>query len=193
MLEHVGIWCEDNFFIVNNPSNTFSNIFYIFASFYIYRKDCFLAFFTFLTGLFSAFYHCFNIVLYQIYDFAGIYLVLTHLIYVYRKREHDKYFIIANGCLNGVSAITLTQNNLKFTPQTIVFILILYIYYLEPNKLNIKFIMCWFFILIAACCSIIDISKIYCDPTSPIQFHALWHLFSSISLCLIHIRFNHLF
>ena len=193
MLEEVNIWCEDNFFIVTNPSNTFSNIFYVLASFYIYKKDCFFAFFTFITGLFSAFYHCFDIVLYQIYDFAGIYLVLTHIIYIYRKREHDKYFVLSNAALNSVSILTLTEDDFKFTPQCIVFILILYIYYLEPNKLNIKFILSWFFLTIAAGCSIIDISKIHCIPTSPIQFHALWHLFSSISLCLIHTRFNHLF
>lgn len=193
MLKPVKIWCEDNFFIVKNPSNTFSNIFYVFAACYIHKNDPMLAFFTFMTGLFSAFYHCFDIVLYQIYDFAGIYLIVLHLIWKYQNKPHDVSFVASNCLLNVMSAVSLNHPDIKFLPQSTTVVLILYVLYLEKNKLNLKFILSGFFLIIAAMCSLIDVHRIYCIPTSFIQFHSLWHFFSSISLVLIHTRFNHLF
>ena len=114
MFNKVNLWCEDNFFIVNNPMNTFSNIFYAIVSYLIYNDDKFLSMFTMITAIFSSLYHTFDTVLFQVYDFSGIYLIVFYIIYKYYDRKLNLLFIIIQIIFNIISIISLTSNTYKF-------------------------------------------------------------------------------
>lgn len=194
MFQEVNIWCEDNVYIIKNPVNTISNVFYLISAYFIQKNDFNLGIFTFFTSITSGLYHNSNIVFFQIFDFTGIYLIVLTIIYNYTNYHIDFYFLSINIFLNVITVITLNSSTFKFTPQLITILLIFYILYLEKKKyksLSLKFKFSMIFLITGFTFSIVDAFKIYCVPTSFIQFHSLWHLFSSVSIYLIHTRFNY--
>lgn len=196
-------WCEASVCgIINEPANTWSNLVYLILTIWAYREvknnsDKTLLSFVpafFLMGLFSFAYHASYNFFAQWFDFLGMFLMTGLFISLNLNRlkilprDKMKSFYMGFLAFFGIMVIIfyLTYINI----QLIIVVQALFLIFSElklrkvnPDTKYKNFILGLVFILAAATFSVLDVTRVLCDPHNHyFQGHALWHLLSAISL-----------
>ncbi|MBT3586731.1 MAG: hypothetical protein HN509_17605 [Halobacteriovoraceae bacterium] len=195
-------WCEESLCSwIHEPANTWSNLAYLFVAIYLFKllrnSSSEFRWFSpamFLMGLFSLIYHASYNFYTQFFDFLGMYIFTLHLfcLNIYRLRKKSNYPLkLYLGLISLFSAITVFGYIYKIKFQVLIIIIagmiILSEYFcwkIKTTAINYQnYIISLFLIVIAATFSVLDISRTWCDPKNHwLQGHALWHLFSCLSL-----------
>ena len=194
-------WCEASTGgWINEPANTWSNFFYFFLAGWAYKATAkvedktlkaFAPAFLFM-GLFSFIYHASYNFFAQWLDFIGMFLMtgLFSALNLRRmgvlKRDKLFFFYSAFVLIFGIMVIIFYIKDIPI--QIIIAAQALFLMFSEIRLRNKEtkyknFFISVVLILVAVSFSIMDVTGVYCNPNNHLlQGHALWHLFSSISL-----------
>lgn len=206
-------WCEETVCAwISEPANTWSNIAYLVAAAFIMWRaykgghNSLLRLFgpiVFIMGSISFIYHMSNFYGTQILDFVGVFLLVSwtsgmNLIRAGKlKPKRLVPYIIAYNVLNVVLVHLMYGAGLKF--QFLMLIgafFILATEMLASKKLEVKYH--WFvtsltLLTLAITCSILDYSRVWCDPNLHGLFsqgHAWWHWISSVAMVTIYLHYS---
>ncbi len=197
-------WCEESLCRwIEEPANTWSNLSYIFAGIYILLKGrqtkstpiILLGWSAILMGAGSFAYHAINNYPLQIVDFAGMYfytsaIILFNLIrlgWVSKNNSTITYLILI---VINFLLIPLFQSVLHIHIQLIIAVNLVTMLVLEykmrqkDSTYSMKDLyLCLGLFAIAETFSLLDVSRIWCDPSRHIiQGHALWHWLGGIAV-----------
>lgn len=205
-------WCEETLCqVISEPANTWSNMSYIIAfvaMYFITRKLKsktlrYTPYAMLIMGLGSFYFHASNFYISQVFDFIGMFVFVHWLIALNLMRA--KFFDLAKAkiyylgfMLLNVIVIHLFYINMTNFQFLIVLavILILLSEYLARKKnskpKSSKYLtLALIGILIAETFSILDLSRVMCNPTNHIiQGHAIWHIVSGLALFWAFIYFK---
>ncbi|MEX0799435.1 MAG: ceramidase domain-containing protein [Bacteriovoracaceae bacterium] len=199
-------WCEETLCqVVSEPANTWSNIaFFIFAGIIFYfvkdKKSKSLkwipwAFLLMAAG--SFFYHTSNFYISQVLDFFGMYLLIHWLLALNLIRakifDHKKAVVFYASFIVANSVILHLMYLGQYRFQMLIAIAGALIFVSEfwarkkgsipPNKKY--FIGAILSVVVAQIFSLLDLTRVICDPTNHFfQGHALWHILSGLGLLL---------
>lgn len=143
-----------------------------------------------LVGLGSAFYHASLTFVGQFFDVMGMYLIASFIILYNHSRLlplSGKHFVMAYFLINTILAVILIQ--LPALRRYIFGLMILATlvpeYCLRAQKavvINNRFLQAaWGTLLLAFIIWVLDLTKIFCNPNSWLQGHALWHLLGAVA------------
>jgi hypothetical protein len=205
-------WCEKSRCSwITEPSNTWSNLSYLIIAGMIHyrlvhnkRQKHLVYLFApaiFLTGSFSFIYHASYTRVLQILDFFGMYLFICLALALNSHRMNtvcdDKpktmWFYFWTVILSMVSIPVIDTMNLpiQFTMIMLILALLGQEIYLRFSKYTKypqlapsleDFRKSLFILGIALSCSVADGARIWCNPESIIQGHAMWHILSAVGM-----------
>ncbi|HMV45691.1 MAG TPA: ceramidase domain-containing protein [Leptospiraceae bacterium] len=191
-------YCEENICsIITQPSNTWSNLAYIFIGFYLIWKNKndsisslkLVGPMAIATGIASFLYHASFTFFFQFFDLSSMYLFSTMILSMNLKRAK----IIKKEYQHGTQFIILAASMLLlyiFKPFGIPIFalqvlagLILEFYIFRKMKEEITYSyykLSLLFLVLAFVAWTVDFRRIICDPMNHIlQGHAVWHILSS--------------
>lgn len=196
-------WCEASTCgWISEPANTWSNLVYLVLTIWAYyqvkdKEDKLLMKFVpafFFMGLFSFVYHASYNFFSQWFDFVGMFLMTGLFISlnlnrmkVLSRAKLMKFYLFFNIFFGGLVIIFY----LTYVPiQSLIAVQALFLMFSEfklrdnLHQTNYKpFIASIILILVAATFSILDVTRVFCDPHNHlVQGHAIWHFFSAVSL-----------
>lgn len=196
-------WCEAfTCGWISEPANTWSNLFYLGLTWWAWKvsKDkeepilkAFVPAFFFM-GLFSFIYHASYNFFTQWFDFIGMFLMTGLFIALNLSRmgklSREKIFPFYLSFLGFFGALVIIFYLTMFPIQSIIAVQALflmgseaYLRKMNPDANYKPFVISVVLILVAATFSILDVTRVFCDPHNHfIQGHAIWHLFSALSL-----------
>ena len=202
-------WCEAGVCAwIDEPANTWSNLAYFVVALILFlqrrpTKSALIRFFPFaclLLGAGSFVYHASVTFVLQVLDFAGMFLFLFIPLTINLQRmkiisrQVPTYIALNIGSL--VVLFLLRAAGLKY--QSIIAVGIITLLVSEPFAVRasgergrpVYLLAAVVSISIAATFSVLDITRVFCDPTDHlIQGHAIWHLFSAVSLALAYVHY----
>lgn len=134
-------------------------------------------------GTFSFLFHVSHNLISQYFDFLGMYGFLIYYLllrYSGLRRIHLKaatYLSLLMGLTHGLNLLGL--------PFQLVIVGLAFLVLIQERhflKQSIDLQRGTVLILIAESCSLIDLRRVWCQPHSWIQGHAIWHVLSALSL-----------
>lgn len=204
-------WCEERLCTwVNEPANAWSNLAFVLVAAAIVRLERgrstrglrrAYAPLVALIGATSFVYHASNVWLTQVLDFLGMYLFCCLLLGLglvrlgwLTPRALPRVFVAVVAALTLVSAAIVRHG----APiQGVVLALIVMIIAAEvacrrraTYRLG-AFLLAAALLAVALACSLLDATRVWCDPTDHVlQGHAAWHVLSALSLlaAYLHVR-----
>jgi Ceramidase len=202
-------WCElQRCSWIVEPANTWSNLGYVavgLALLWLARRSASPALRAFgpaaiLVGLCSGIYHASYSFALQILDFFGMYVFCYLLLALNLRRlgllSRERWWIRLVQLVGATTALTVAVDFLEVPIQGLVFALILAV---VATELSLwlrrgRYPIGWFalaagLIGAGALCSVLDLTRTWCDPTSWLQGHAVWHVLSA--LCLFAAYFHY--
>lgn len=204
-------WCETTLCSwISEPANTWSNLLYmVFAVIIIAQngKDSryelrWMGPAMFLMGLFSLVYHASNNYLTQLFDFIGMYLLVFWMLVINLRRaalierSRQTPVFVAMSLIGTGLVHVLYLAEIKF--QLIVAAAALGIVITEflAQKVRkvplINFGIGLGFLTVAQLASLADGTRLYCEPDSWLQGHAVWHILAAIGLFFAYQHYRHL-
>lgn len=207
-------WCEETLCQwISEPANTWSNVLYILVAIYFlfqWRNHPFLPLRyapigIFLMGTFSLIYHLSNFYPTQFLDFLGMFLCIYNLLMmnIHRliKLSRVQYLSIYI-LLISLSSLTVHLAYISHIPvqatvlvmvSAIVVTEILCIYKKKGGKNYKDYFIGFIFLVLAASCSVLDVKRIWCDPSNHwLQGHAMWHILSALMIFYMHLYYQQL-
>jgi hypothetical protein len=196
-------WCEPSHCSVfDEPANTWSNLIFLIAFFYLYKKinDSFIRFYAvtlFFVGLFSALYHASNNAFSQFFDFVGMYLMTSIILAFNTNRTkalgtniYSQFWFFAFLNMVLFMSFEYMEIPIQWTVALNVFatmFLEIFNGIKEQSFRHYKyFYFGFFFLVLAQSCAMIDLNRIYCNPNNHVLHgHVFWHIFNGISLTFI--------
>lgn len=195
-------WCEEIICsFINNPANTWTNIAYIIFGLWVLkigsddkRFTKLYAFALIFTGLVSGFYHATNNYLTQFFDFVGMFTLVGSIIVFNIKRQGitKEFSLKIYYTLVSVLSASFFFAHYLFPVQFMIAIAVVVIILQEiliyrkfrATKDLKMFITALLTLGFAETMSIIDLKRIWCEPTNHIilQGHAIWHLSAALGL-----------
>ncbi len=194
-------WCEPTqCALINEPANTWSNLSYLLIGLILVRKlrDRPVSWFPLavvVMGLLSAVYHASNNYLTQFFDFVGMYLMMSFLLAFNVNRVFRFlglnfftvywFFVFVN------TLIFMVFDIVDVPPQQTMLINVIPIVLLDlfagfqegVFRRYRNFVLALIFLGSAQAFAIVDIQRIYCDPTHPwLHGHVLWHILSGMGM-----------
>lgn len=199
-------WCEAEAcgWIVN-PAGTWSNLAYLLFAVLMWREarrtsDPTLGLFapaSFAVGVFSFVYHASYTALLQFFDFVGMFLFCFVVVTANALRlgwigPERRWTLLVGGTVV-TSALVPVVSRSPVPIQAMVAVLIAVILAQEAAVARREppggrlarrgvFFLALALIAGAGVASALDVSRVWCDPTSWMQGHALWHVLSAASL-----------
>lgn len=197
-------WCEETLCqVISEPANTWSNLAYviIFAiMFFMTRKLKsktlrYTPYAMLIMGLGSMYYHASNNYLTQMFDFIGMFFFVHWLIALNFMRA--KIFTLKKAVIVyvafmlintlAVHLLYINMTNFQFLIVVAAILILVSEFYARKNNSKPKSSKFLYGalggIVIAESFSIMDLTRIMCNPTNHvIQGHAIWHALSSIAL-----------
>ncbi len=193
-------WCEPTTCsIISEPINTWSNLGLILIGLWIlFRFRSYLGRFfggaVFAMGSLSFIYHASNNFLTQYIDFLGMYFVMSFLVTgtllrFFRASQASFFtwywFIYSLHCVS-----FMVFHILEVPVQYIMYlnlgpvILMEFVIYLRTRKWEEQkfFLFGLFLTLMAQTIALVDIQRIYCNPSGWVHGHALWHLIGALAV-----------
>lgn len=204
-------WCEERLCAwINEPANAWSNLAFLAVALVIHRLARgrpgtglrrHFASLVALMGASSFVFHASNVWLTQVLDFLGMYLFcclllglnLTRLGWL-RERSLPRAYAGAVAGLTLVTAV-IVRHGAKI--QAIVLALILATVITEVlcrrravYRLG-AFLAALALLVAAFACSLLDASRVWCDPADHlVQGHAAWHVLSALSLLPAYVHYR---
>lgn len=202
-------WCEEGTCAwIDEPANTWSNVAYFVVALMLFlgRREgqaVLVRFFPFaclMLGAFSFAYHASLTFVLQVFDFLGMFLFLYIPITLNLQRmkiitrQVPTYLALIAGSL----AILLVLRGLGLKYQLMIAVGVVALLITEPLAIRRSGERgkLWFLaasvgaLIVAATFSALDISRVFCDPNDHlVQGHAIWHLFSALSLGLAYVHY----
>ncbi len=196
-------WCEETLCaLVSEPSNTWSNLPYLTFGIWFWlrlRRSPhaelrWMGPAMFLMGLFSFVYHASNNYVSQVFDFIGMYLFVFWLLVINLRRlgvlAHKAQLpTFVALCVGGTALVHgMYVAGLKF--QLIVAVSAVTLVateFMARRREAVRppirtFATALVFLALAQTASLLDASRILCDPQSWLQGHAVWHVLAAIGL-----------
>ena len=193
-------WCEATLCgWISEPANTWSNLLYLVfgAIIMLGRREAhfelrWMGPAMLLMGFFSLVYHASNNYLTQVFDFIGMFLLVFWMLVINLRRlglvTRDRQLpVFVALCLGGTALVHLMYlAQLKF--QLIIALATLAIVVTELMARRVRrvplgsFAISLALLCVAQAASLADLGRVYCEPESWLQGHAVWHLLSAIAL-----------
>ncbi|MBY0386056.1 ceramidase domain-containing protein [bacterium] len=204
-------WCEPTVCAwINEPANTWSNLLFLLVGLLLWRKikNSLVQSFgliVFLMGSLSGVYHATNNLLTQHFDFLGIVLMSSFLLAFVSRRirqrkqnAFDQYFWFFLSLnlliLLFLGVLKLPLQLMMFINMIPVFLAEMYCIFVLKKTRKMYFFFASFTVLIVAqVFSLIDLKRIYCEPSNMILHgHVIWHFLCAVSMGFVglHIREN---
>ncbi len=197
-------WCEAtvcSFF--SEPLNSFSNIAYFIGAIIIYNwsknlnpKHKFTSIAMFLMGALSFAFHMSNNYFSQILDFLGMFIFAYWLVTlsflranIISKKSTYRFYILLV-LLNISASHFMFINHLPFQLLIVLSIILIILgeflaYKRNPAQSYYWLKICLLIICFAEIFSILDITRIMCDPHNHFfQGHSAWHILSAVGLTI---------
>ena len=194
-------WCEATLCgWISEPANTWSNLAYLVVGAVIAWQNRRVPHYELrwmgpamlLMGGFSLVYHASNNYLTQVFDFLGMYLLVFWMLVINLRRmgwfarERQKAVFVAL-CVAGTLLVHLMYlAELKF--QLIIAAASLAIVISEVMTWRYQrvrlsnFLAGLVLLCVAQAASLADLTRVYCEPGSWLQGHAVWHVLSAVAL-----------
>lgn len=194
-------WCEATLCgWISEPANTWSNLAYLVLGAVIAWQNRRMPHYELrwmgpamlLMGGFSLVYHASNNYLTQVFDFLGMYLLVFWMLVINLRRlgwfarERQKAVFVAL-CVAGTLLVHLMYlAELKF--QLIIAAATLAIMISEVMARRYRrvrlgnFLTGLVLLCVAQAASLADLTRVYCEPGSWLQGHAVWHVLSAVAL-----------
>ena len=194
-------WCEATLCgWISEPANTWSNLPYLVLGIVIVWQNRRAPHYELrwmgpamlLMGGFSLVYHASNNYLTQVFDFLGMYLLVFWMLVInlhrlgWFARERQKAVYVAL-CVAGTLLVHLMYlAELKF--QLIIAAASLAIMISEVMTWRYQrvppgnFLAGLVVLCVAQAASLADLTRVYCEPGSWLQGHAVWHVLSAVAL-----------
>lgn len=201
-------WCEETqCAFINEPANTWSNLGFLIVGVWIYLrwKKSPLKYFgliVFIMGTLSGIYHASNNFLTQMYDFAGMSLMMSYLLaFQFERMFYKKVrfvfvflgFLIANALI----LYSLHQANKPVQMLLLINALPLIVWDVYNGWKNKQlqhysaFAAGFGALILAQISAQIDLKRIYCEPQNLwFHGHVIWHILCAISMCFIALHLN---
>jgi hypothetical protein len=193
-------WCETTLCgWISEPANTWSNLPYLVLGILVMlgprASACELRWMgpaMLLMGVFSFVYHASNNYLSQVFDFIGMYLLVFWMLVINLRRlglvaRASQRRVFAALCAGGTVLVhVMYVAELKF--QLVIALATLAIVLSEWMARRVRrvplrnFGMGLVLLFVAQAASLADLSRVYCEPDSWLQGHAVWHVLSAIGL-----------
>lgn len=205
-------WCEETLCQwISEPANTWSNAVYILSAFIIWRwakkqKAPELKWFgpaMFIMGFFSWFYHLSLNFPSQNLDFLGMFIYLYWIVVLNFKRLdwgnpkihiplYIGFIIISMAFVQIMYPLHIHFQILVPVAAVLILVTEFLLYKRATQKIKYKAMLIGLsLIMIAEVFSILDQTRIFCDPTDHIiQGHAIWHILSAIGLTIATFHFD---
>lgn len=205
-------WCEETLCqVITEPANTWSNLAYgvVFIIMFLITRKLnsktlrYTPYAMLIMGAGSFYYHASNNFLSQVFDFIGMFFFVHWLIFVNlmraKKLNLNKSILIYSVfmIINTIAVFILYNNMVNFQSLIVIAVLLILASEFYARKMNSKpqsskFLIAAFIgIIIAESFSILDITRVMCNPTNHfLQGHAIWHVTSSIALFLAFLYFK---
>ncbi len=201
-------WCEPTVCsVINEPANTWSNLPYMIIGLALLAKlksqplrgFCYAVFYM---GLFSFIYHATNNYLSQFLDFIGMFLMMAFLLSFNLKRVWATsmgFYTLFWFLVFFNTAFFMVFNIVDWPVQPMMLINAVPIIILDLTA-GVKekrlqdyslFALAVFFLITAQAFAILDIKRIWCEPSNRILHgHVMWHLFGSLGMLFsgLHLR-----
>ncbi len=194
-------WCEQQLCAwVREPSNTFSNLAYIFFGIYMLydSRDSkevhlkLLGYFSILLGFMSGFYHASGSLIGELFDFSAMFLFSSYFITaaLARLNKWTNTKILTVALMLAVGTIAANVAYPLAGPYLFAFEIILSAYlefriWKKPGVTHAKFknfVISFGLLQVAFIIWNLDRSRIICFPdTHWISGHAIWHVITAIS------------
>lgn len=196
-------WCEANLpGWISEPANTWSNVAYFILTWMLIKESQKIKNIDlkkiippiFVMGLFSFIYHASFNFFTQFFDFLGMFLMTNfflglNLVRMNKlKRESFKGFYLYSNIAFSALVIIFYLTHVPIQSLVLIqaiFLIFseLYLRKIESNTLYRNFALSVAFIVAAITFSILDVTRVLCDPDNHFfQGHATWHLLSAMSL-----------
>ena len=204
-------WCEaQRCAFVVEPANAWSNVAYLvvaLALFALARSSSspqlrFFAPAAALVGLASGIYHASYTFVLQILDFFGMYVFCYLLITLNLRRpgllSARSWRRCFWGLVIGTTLVTVAIDFFEIPIQGIVLLLLLIVAGSElwlwrrarPATLR-YFVLALALLSAGAVFSVLDVSRVWCDPHHPyLQGHAIWHVLSALALLAAYLHYR---
>jgi hypothetical protein len=204
-------WCElERCAWIVEPANTWSNLAYVAVGVALMvsaRETQSLSLRAFgpaavIVGVFSGIYHASTTFALQVLDFAGMYVFCYLLLTLNLRRlglvgAGDAVRRFAQ-LVVATTVLTVAIDFLEVPIQGIVFLLILAIVASElwlrrrDPGVSLRFFgLAVLLITAGAVFSVLDVTRIWCDPAHPfLQGHAIWHVLSAASLLAAYFHYR---
>jgi hypothetical protein len=197
-------WCEQRVCsIFNEPSNSWSNAAYLMVALLVFklaldlrksgksiRSALFFSIVIWVMGAFSFVFHATNNFLTQIFDFVGMYLFvfLILVMNLVRLGWIKKLLVVWHAAfVVSATALLFFMRNHGLPYQLIIVGGALLIIATEiraklgkQETMGRDFYLAIAFFLAGAGCSVLDVTRTLCDPSSILQGHAVWHILSAL-------------
>jgi hypothetical protein len=194
-------WCEATMMgYVTEPANTWSNLVYIFAGLFLFRRDKgthrlvqLMPWALMMLGLLSGFYHATNAWITQLGDFVGMFMVASIPLLINLEKgglkkagSFSTYFLVIT-----LSTIMTIVGHLAHLPIQgmiglffgMVLVSEMILMKTSPLKSYKHLFLTLASFAVAISFSALDVSRTMCDPHNHIiQGHALWHCFSALGV-----------
>lgn len=196
-------WCEQRLCAwVNEPANAWSNLAFVLVALVIWRigrgraatgLQRWFAPLVAVMGACSFVYHASNVWLTQVFDFLGMYLFCCLLLGLnvvrlgwLAERALPRVYL---GTVLGLTVVTAGSVRIGAPIQGIVLVLIVATVATEGlcRRRTRGYALGGFFAALglmaaAIVCSLLDVTRVWCDPDHWLQGHAAWHVLSALSL-----------
>ena len=194
-------WCEATLCgWISEPANTWSNLAYLVLGLVIVRQNWRASHYELrwmgpamlLMGGFSLGYHASNNYLTQVFDFLGMYLLVFWMLVINLRRlgwfarERQKAVFVAL-CVAGtllVHLMYLAQLKFQFIIAAAALVIVV-----SEVRARRKQPVPWgnlsvglALLCVAQAASLADLTRVYCEPGSWLQGHAVWHVMSAVAL-----------
>ena len=171
------------------PVNMFSSLAFVVAGIFIafrYKNSWgyIYALLLAIIGIGSAYYHARLGFIGQTIDVAGMYLLVTFVLFAVFERTRKyflAYFLAGNAVLISILISVPTLRRYVFA----VLVLVLVVTFWKQNLLNKYFWASLLIMVIATAIWTLDIMSIWCWPDSYLQGHAIWHVLGAVSAVLL--------
>jgi hypothetical protein len=152
-----------------------------------------------IIGLGSAFYHASLTFAGQFFDVMGMYLLASFIVLYNHSRLaplSGRSFVSAYLLLNFILAVILIQYPAfrRYIFGLMIFATLIPEYRLRQQKLviiNSRYLRAaWGYLMLAFIIWALDLAKIFCDPDSWLQGHALWHLLCAVAAGFLYLYYR---
>lgn len=186
--------CEENLCgVIAAPADTWSNLFYFAAAFYLLRQpgrsSKLLGGCVAFIGLTSFIFHASYTFLFQVGDYAGMFCLVWVLFGLNLRRAGKDASLLALGAGGTIAstAVLVLAHNMGFPVQPVFALhlaaLILSEAFVAKRSTDYR----WFLGALALsaagfACWMLDYTRVWCDPNDHLwQGHAAWHLLTALS------------